>query len=139
MADVLRAKNKRQKKSAKMFWLILGIAINSVGLFLVVRWYGQFTDNQRPLTDIDEAAFKVFADKTGDNKSLSPGQRQLLKTNLTKQRVEEFLSLDLLSSLKFKNLQTNYQPSKTTSTATSTETIDDLSGLIIGNPRPFRY
>lgn len=139
MADVLRAKNKRQKKSAKMFWLILAIAVNSVGLFFVVRWYGQFADNQRPLTDIDETAFKVFANKTSDTKTLTPGQRQLLKANLTKQGVEEFLSLNLLSSLKFKNLQTNYQPSKAAATATSTETIEDLGDLIIGNPRPFRY
>lgn len=138
MADILKAKHKIQKKSGKMFWLILIIAINSAGLFWVVHWYGQFTDNQRPLTDIDEAAFKVFADKTGDNKTLSPDQRQLLKTNLSKQTVEEFLSLSLLTSPKFKNLQTNYQPVEM-ATTTNSETVEDLSGLVIGNPRPFRY
>ena len=138
MADILKAKRKTQKKSGKMFWLILAIAINSAGLFWVVRWYGQFTDNQRPLTDIDEAAFKVFADKTGDNKTLSPGQRQLLKANLSKQTVEEFLYLSLLTSPKFKNLQTNHQPAEV-ATTTDSEAVDDLSGLVIGNPRPFRY
>lgn len=138
MADILKAKRKTQKKSGRMFWLILAIAINSAGLFWIVRWYGQFTDNQRPLTDIDEAAFKVFADKTGDNKTLSPGQRQLLKANLSKQTVEEFLSLSLLTSPKFKNLQTNYRPAEV-ATTTDSEAVDDLSGLVIGNPRPFRY
>ncbi|HNW20076.1 MAG TPA: hypothetical protein PLP46_02535 [bacterium] len=138
MADILKAKHKTQKKSSKMFWLILAIAINSAGLFLVVRWYGQFTDNQRPLTDIDETAFKVFTDKTSDNKTISPGQRQLLKTNLSKQTVEEFLSLSLLTDPKFKNLQLNYQPVEV-ATTTDGETADDLNGLVIGNPRPFRY
>ena len=138
MADILKAKHKNQKRNGKIFWLILIIAVNSAGLFWVVRWYGQFADNQRPLTDIDEAAFKVFADKAGDNKTLSPGQRQLLKANLSKQTVEEFLSLSLLTSPKFKNLQSNYQPTEM-ATTTNTETIDDLSGLVIGNPRPFRY
>lgn len=138
MADILRAKKKNQKKGGKMFWLILAIAINSVGLFWVVRWYGQFTENQRPLTDIDETAFKVFADKIGSSKILSPDQRQLLKTNLSKQTVEEFLSLSLLTSSKFKNLQINYQPTEM-ATTTDIETVDDLSGLVIGNPRPFRY
>lgn len=136
MTKILRAKNKQRNKSGKTFLLIIAIIVNSVGLFFVVRWYSQFTDNQRPLTDIDEAAFKVFTNRASDAKPLSPDQRRLLQTNLPKQTIEEFLSLNLLSNPKFRDLRLNYEPPEV---PTTTEQIDDLSGLVIGNSRPFRY
>lgn len=138
MAEIIRSKQKqRRQSSSKMVWLILGIIINCAGLFLVVRWYGQFTENQRPLTNIDESIFKVFASQTTDSKTLTQGQRQLLKKNLTEQTVEEFLALDLLSNSKFQQLKINYTPEEII--PTNPDSSDELNGLIIGNPRPFNY
>ena len=139
MPEIIRAKNKRKKKlNLTMLWIIACIVINSIGLFLVVRWYGQFIANQRPLTDIDESAFKIFTNPASDKQVLTPSQRQLLKGSLSQQTVEDFLFLDLLKSLKFRNLKTNYEPQESVAAITSTEEIeDDLSGLVIGNPNPF--
>lgn len=140
MPEVIRSKNKRQKRlNSKTFWLILFIIIDSIGLFLVVRWYGRFTENQRPLTDIDESAFKIFANQTSDGKALTQSQRQLLKNSLTNQKVEDFLSMDVLNSLKFKNLHSNYEPQEAATTSSSTETDNDLNGVVVGNPQPFLY
>jgi hypothetical protein len=137
MADIIRSKRKHRQSGSTVAWLIFGIIINCVGLFLVVRWYGQFTENQRPLTDIDESIFKVFASPTADSKTLTSGQRQLLKKSLTEQTVEEFLSLSLLSNPKFQQLKTNYTPEEIN--PNDVDSSDELSGLVIGNPRPFNY
>ena len=142
MTEVIRSKNKRQKRlNSRMFWLILFIIIDSVGLFLVVRWYGRFTENQRPLTDIDESAFKIFASQNADSKALTQSQRQMLKNSLTNQKVEDFLSMDILNSLKFKNLRSNYEPQEAATTSPSDQEGDDndLNGVVVGNPQPFRY
>lgn len=144
MPEVIRSKSKQHGRlNTKIAWLIFGIIVNSVGLFGVVRWYGQFTDNQRQLTDIDESAFKIFANQAADEPVLTPAQRRLLKNSLTGQKVEDFLGLSALNNLKFKNLKTNYRPQPTTAspstTASSTEVVEDFSGLVIGNPQPFSY
>ncbi|HPD07979.1 hypothetical protein KBI31_02350 [Patescibacteria group bacterium] len=140
MEKIIRSKKRNQLFTSKTLWLILGIIINTVGLFLVVRWYGQFTSNQRPFVNVDESVFKVFANSISEKQPLSPEQRRLLKTSLTQQSVEEFLSLSLLNNPKFQNLRLNYIPPEVTPTSsTTTVPEEDLTGLKIGNPHPFGY
>ncbi len=137
MVEVIRSKNLQQKRSSsKMIWLIFGIVINVVGLFFVVRWYDQFSENQRPLTEVDEAAFKVFTNQIDGGENLTRAERQALKSGLSRQSVEEFLTLGVLGDDKFKNLKSNY---KAPATSTTTEGFEDLDGLKIGNPQPFLY
>ena len=83
MEKIIRSKKRNQLFTSKTLWLILGIIINTVGLFLVVRWYGQFTSIQRPFVNVDESVFKVFANSISEKQPLSPEQRRLLKTSLT--------------------------------------------------------
>ncbi|HQB50924.1 MAG TPA: hypothetical protein PLT32_01760 [bacterium] len=137
MVEVIRSKNAQQKRSSsKMVWLIFGIVVNLVGLFFVIRWYDQFSQNQRPLTEVDEAAFKVFVNQISGNENLTRAERQALKSGLSRQSVEEFLTLGVLSDDKFKNLKSNY---KAPAASTTTEGFEDLDGLKIGNSRPFLY
>ena len=81
-----------------MFWLIVGIIINTVGIFLVVRWYSQFTNNQRPFVNIDESALKISVNALSEGRTISQSQRRLLEASLSQQTVEEFLSLSLFFS-----------------------------------------
>ncbi|HNW55917.1 MAG TPA: hypothetical protein PKN62_02465 [bacterium] len=137
MVDIIRSKNVQQKKtSSKIVWLIFGIVINLFCLFLVVRWYDQFSENQRPLTEVDESAFKVFTNQISDNETLTKADRQALKSGLSKQSVEEFLTLGVLSDDKFKSLKSNY---KAPANSTTTDNFEDLDGLKIGNRQPFLY
>ncbi len=137
MVEVIRSKNIQQKRSSsKMVWLIFGIVVNLVGLFFVIRWYDQFSENQRPLTEVDEAAFKVFVNQISGNENLTRAERQALKSGLSRQSVEEFLTLGVLSDDKFKNLKINYQAPVS---STTTEGFEDLDGLKIGNSQPFLY
>ena len=138
MEKIIRSKNKHQLSGSKIFWLIVGIVINTAGIFLVVRWYSQFTNNQRSFVNIDESTLKISANALSEGRTISQSQRRLLETSLTQQTVEEFLSLSLLSNPKFQNLRRNYTPPEISST-TVTTTDEDLSGLKIGNPHPFNY
>jgi hypothetical protein len=138
MEKIIRSKKHYQLSSSKMFWLIVGIIINTVGIFLVVRWYSQFTNNQRPFVNIDESALKISVNALSEGRTISQSQRRLLEASLSQQTVEEFLSLSLLSNPKFQNLRRNYTPPEISST-TVTTTDEDLSGLKIGNPHPFNY
>ena len=138
MEKIIRSKNKHQLSGSKIFWLIVGIVINTAGIFLVVRWYSQFTNNQRSFVNIDESTLKISANALSEGRTISQIQRRLLETNLSQQTVEEFLSLSLLSNPKFQNLRRNYTPPEISST-TVTTTDEDLSGLKIGNPHPFNY
>ena len=138
MEKIIRSKNKHQLSGSKIFWLIVGIVINTAGIFLVVRWYSQFTNNQRSFVNIDESTLKISANALSEGRTISQIQRRLLETNLSQQTVEEFLSLSLLNNPKFQNLRRNYTPPEISST-TVTTTDEDLSGLKIGNPHPFNY
>ena len=138
MEQIIRSKKHHQLSSSKMFWLIVGIIINTVGIFLVVRWYSQFTNNQRSFVNIDESTLKISANALSEGRTISQSQRRLLETSLSQQTVEEFLSLSLLNNPKFQSLRRNYTPPEISST-TVTTTDEDLSGLKIGNPHPFNY
>ena len=137
MEQIIRSKNKHRLSGSKIFWLIVGI-INTVGIFLVVRWYSQFTNNQRSFVNIDESTLKISANALSEGRTISQSQRRLLETSLSQQTVEEFLSLSLLNNPKFQSLRRNYTPLEISST-TVTTTDEDLSGLKIGNPHPFNY
>jgi len=138
MEQIIRSKNKHRLSGSKIFWLIVGIIINTVGIFLVVRWYSQFTNNQRSFVNIDESTLKISANALSEGRTISQSQRRLLETSLSQQTVEEFLSLSLLNNPKFQSLRRNYTPLEISST-TVTTTDEDLSGLKIGNPHPFNY
>ncbi len=138
MEQIIRSKNKHRLSGSKIFWLIVGIIINTVGIFLVVRWYSQFTNNQRSFVNIDESTLKISANALSEGRTISQSQRRLLETSLSQQTVEEFLSLSLLNNPKFQSLRRNYTPPEISST-TVTTTDEDLSGLKIGNPHPFNY
>jgi len=138
MEKIIRSKNKHRLSGSKIFWLIVGIIINTVGIFLVVRWYSQFTNNQRSFVNIDESTLKISANALSEGRTISQSQRRLLETSLSQQTVEEFLSLSLLNNPKFQSLRRNYTPPEISST-TVTTTDEDLSGLKIGNPHPFNY